>query len=121
MATERRTTTPADVPTELVDLAERTLDTTTTGDPDTEITQREAIRAMLAAVLPAYELRLGAELGRLTMPCPKHDLPGIIQADCVSCHRHTALVGARRLIEGRDGYAGLIRRAALQEADNGSG
>lgn len=118
---ERRTTTPADVPTELVDLAERTLDITTTGDPDTEITLREAIRAMLAAVLPAYELRLGAELGRLTMPCPKHKLPGIIEADCGPCNRYSALIGARRLIEGRDGYAGLIRRAALQESDDGAG
>lgn len=118
---ERRTTTPADVPKGLVDIAERALAAAATGNPEDELTMREAIRAMLAAVLPAYELRLGAELGRLTMPCPKHDLPGIVEADCVPCHRYTALLGARRLIEGRDGYAGLIRRAALQEADDGAG
>lgn len=117
---ERRITIPADVPTELVDLAERTLDISTTGDPDTELTPREAIRAMLAAVLPAYELRLGAELGRLTITCGQHEPPNNALS-CTRCQRNAILIGARRIIEGRDGYADVFPRVAHQEVGDDTG
>lgn len=50
--------TPADVPAALVDVAERALAEAITGDPDTEITLRDRIRTVLAAVLPKYEHQL---------------------------------------------------------------
>jgi len=118
---DRRTVTPADVPKDLVDAAERAITAAGIGDPASDHTPREAIRIMLAVVLPMYELRLGAELGRLTMECPKHKLPGVVEADCMRCHRYAALLAARRLIEGRDGYAAIFPRHALQEADDAGG
>jgi len=118
---DRRTVTPADVPKDLVDVAERAITAAGIGDPASDHTPREAIRIMLAVVLPMYELRLGAELGRLTMACSKHSAPAFF-SDCGACHRYAALVGARRLIEGRDGcYAAIFPRHALQEADDGTG
>lgn len=117
---DRRTITPADVPISLVDAAERAMTAAAIGDPASEHTPREAIRIMLAVVLPAYELRLGAELGRLTLPCPDHPAPDVSEI-CIKCQRYTALVGARRLIEGRDIYAAMFPRHALQEADDGAG
>lgn len=112
--------TPPVVPTAILDAAERALAEARTDDPATELTPREAIRAMLAVVLPMYELRLGAELGRLTFPCREHSAPNAA-ADCMRCQRYTALLGARRLIEGRTGYTDALRRAAIQEADDGDG
>lgn len=117
---DRRTFTPADVPTALVDAAEHALNAGATNDPATELTLRDAIRIMLAVVLPAYELRLGAELGRLTIPCPDHPAPAVSEI-CLRCQRYTALLGARRLIEGRDIYAAMFPRHALQESDDGAG
>lgn len=117
---DRRTVTPADVPTALVDAAERALNIVTTYDPESELALRDAIRAMLAVVLPMYELRLGAELGRLTMACPDHPAPNISEI-CLKCSRYTAMLGARQLIEGRDIYASMFPRHALQEADDGTG
>ena len=117
---DRRTVTPADVPTALVDAAERALEITTSYDPESELALRDAIRAMLAVVLPMYELRLGAELGRLTMACPDHRAPNV-SAICLKCTRYTALLGARQLIEGRDIYGPMFPRHALQEADDAGG
>lgn len=109
---DRRTMTPADVPTQLVDAAERAINVATTEDPASELALRDALRTMLGIVLPMYEDRLGAELGRLTLPCPDHEAPKI-GPDCIRCARYTALIGARRIIEGHGVYAGQVRRAAL--------
>lgn len=119
MSADRRTMTPTDVPTALVDAAERAVNIVTTEDPASELALRDAIRAMLAVVLPMYELRLGTELGSVTFPCLRHKAPHI-DLDCSRCARYTALLGARRVIEGRDDHARL-RREVLQEADDGSG
>jgi hypothetical protein len=112
--------TPPVVPTAILDAAERAITDVSTDDPATDLTLREVLRAMLGVVLPMYELRLGAELGSVTFACPHHRAPELGQ-DCISCARYTALIGARRVIEGRTGHAGTIRRAALQEADDGAG
>lgn len=117
---DRHPFTAADVPKNLIDAGERAIAEASTEDPATELTLTEALRAVLAVVLPLYEDRIGAELGRLTLPCPAHAAPAFF-SDCAACHRYAALVGARRIIERRDGYAGLLRRAALQEADDGAG
>lgn len=109
---------PPVVPTAIVDAAERAITEAGTDDPATELTLREVIHAMLAVVLPMYELRLGAEIGNLTLACRHHKAPEVGQG-CIGCARYLALIGARRVIEGRGAYAGALRRAALQEADDG--
>jgi hypothetical protein len=111
---------PPVVPTTIIDAAERAITEVGTDDPATEPTLHEVIRAMLAIVLPMYELRLGAEIGSLTFACRHHKAPEV-GPDCIGCARYLALIGARRVIEGRGGYASARRRAALQEADDGTG
>jgi hypothetical protein len=111
---------PPVVPTAILDAAERAIAEASTDDPATELTLREALRAALAVALPMYELRLGTELGSLTVACQRHKAPAC-DADCTSCARYTALLGARRVIEGRASYANLQLRAARQEADDGAG
>lgn len=108
---DRPPMTPADVPQTLVDAAEQALATAyATAVPDTaDMTPTEAVRVILAAVMPAHADHLGAELGRLTFACPHHTAP-IYDPTCVSCGRYTALLGARRLIEGRDGTAAAVRQ-----------
>lgn len=120
MMSDRRTVTPSDVPKDLVDAAERAITAAGIGDPASDHTPRDAIRIMLAVVLPMYELRLGAELGRLTMACPDHRAPNVSDI-CLKCTRYTAMLGARQLIEGRDIYASMFPRHALQEADDAGG
>lgn len=106
---DRPTMTPAEVPQTLVDAAEQALAAYAVEAPDADITPTEAIRVILAAVMPAHADHLGAELGRLTFACPHHTAP-IYDPTCVACGRYTALIGARRLIEGRDGTAAAVRQ-----------
>jgi hypothetical protein len=117
---DRRIITPANVPTSLVDAAELTVNAIITEDPASEPALRDAIRAMLAIVLPMYEQRLGAELGRLTVPCRVHDARSFAP-DCVACQRYSALLGARRLIESCDGYAGILRHTPPPEVGDDTG
>jgi len=111
---------PPHVSGSILDAAERAIAEASTDDPATELTLREALRAAFTVALPMYELRLGAELGSVTFACPHHKAPQH-DANCISCARYTALLGARRVIEGRAGYTDLHPRAARQEADDGTG
>lgn len=110
---------PPVVPTAILDAAERAITEVHTDDPATDLALREVLRAVLSTVLPMYELRLGAELDSVTFPCLRHKRPNF-DPDCIRCARYTALLGARRVIEGRGDHA-RMRRAALQEADDGTG
>lgn len=110
---------PPVVPTAILEAAERAIAEAGTDDPATELTPREALRAALTVALPMYELRLGAELDSVTFPCLRHKRPNF-DPDCIRCARYTALLGARRVIEGRGDHA-RMRRATVQEADDGTG
>ena len=111
---------PPHVSGSILDAAERAIAEASTDDPATELTLREALRAAFTVALPMYELRLGAELGSVTFACPHHKAPQH-DANCISCARYTALLGARHLIEGRDIYASIFPRHALQEAGDDTG
>ena len=100
---DRPTMTPADVPQTLVDAAEQALAAAYAAPvPDyPDMTPTEAVRVILAATLPAHADQLGAELGRLTVDCARHPAPSYA-LDCITCARHAALIGARRVVEGRN-------------------
>lgn len=102
---------PADVPQGLIEAAEQALDAAY-GTPEDmiELTMTEAIRIILATVLPAYGRQLGTKLGALTFACPIHRQPAQFNPDCVCCQRRAALIGARREIEGRDRRAEIVRQ-----------
>jgi len=113
------------VPTAILDAAERAVTEVRDDDSTTEPTLRDVLRAMLGIVLPMYEDRLGAELGRLMRPCADHQEPDRqepnVGADCFRCGRYAAFKSARRVVEGRGVYAGQVRRAALKEAGDAGG
>lgn len=100
---DRPTMTPADVPQTLVDAAEQALAAAYAAPvPDyPDMTPTEAVRVILAAILPTFADSIGAELGRLTVDCARHPAPSYA-LDCITCARHAALIGARRVVEGRN-------------------
>lgn len=107
--------TSDDVPESLAAVAEQALDVHLHRQDIPEPSLREAVKIMLAAVLPMYGRQLGAQLGKLTIPCLRHS-PSHCRSDCVYCQRYTALLGARRIIEGRDDAA---EHAARLQRDTG--
>lgn len=98
----------ADVPDEIF-LAYHDAESACWGHPDHGLRYAQCCRlAGLAAALPLYAEQLGAKLSTVTFPCPNHKPP---QHDvrCVPCQRYTALLGARRVIDGRDWAAEAVR------------
>lgn len=102
--------TPADVPQAFVEAAEQALDAAYGNDPAVELTMTEATRIIIAAVLPAHAQQLGAKLGTLTPLCYRHESISAYDPNCVTCNRRSALIGARRIVEGRDRSAEIVRQ-----------
>ena len=99
----------ADVPDEIF-LAYDAAESACWGHPDHGLRYAQCCRlAGLAAALPLYAQQLGAQLGRFTMACPHHKAPEA-NPQCIPCQRYTALIGARRLIEGRNFSAEAVRQ-----------
>jgi hypothetical protein len=80
------------------------------------------VRAVLAVVLPIHEQevrdRIAAELRAVTFPCPNHaDTIAAFDSRCIRCQRYTALIGAQRIIAGRESTSAKAVREMRQGPD----
>lgn len=102
---------PAEVPSTLVKAAEQALAAHAADNPDADLSIPEAIRIMLAEVLPAHTRQLAKELRQLPVlaRCPVHGPPAT-DTDCSSCQHAAGVRDACHVLESRQTVSSFMRQ-----------